>query len=38
MEDLEFFEQLGLGEQYQDFMEEWKDSLELYRIITGDDE
>ena len=34
MEDLEFFEQLGLGEQYQD----WKDDLELYKLITGDDE
>ena len=38
MEDLEFFEQLGLGEQYQDFMKELKDNLELYKLITGDDE
>ena len=37
LEDLEFFEQMGLGEQYQDFMKEWKDSLDLYRMITGDD-
>ena len=37
LEDLEFFEQIGLGEQYQDFMKEWRDSLELYRTITGDD-
>ena len=38
LEDLEFFEQIGLGEQYLDFMKEWKDSLDLYRLITGDDE
>ena len=38
LEDLEFFESMGLGEQYQDFMKEWKDSLELYRMIVGDDE
>ena len=37
LEDLEFFEQMGLDEQYQDFMQEWKDDLELYRMITGDD-
>lgn len=36
LEDLEFFELIGLGEQYQDFMKEWKDNLELYRMITGD--
>ena len=34
LEDLEFFEQMGLGEQYQDFMKEWRDSLELYRMKT----
>ena len=37
LEDLEFFEQMGLGKQYQDFMKEWRDSLDLYRMITGDD-
>ena len=37
LEDLEFFEQMGLGEQYQDFMKEWRDGLDLYRLITEDD-